>query len=332
MKAAVLDGVGHPIQLQEVEKPVAGVSEAVVKLSAAALNHRDVWIQKGQYAGLKFPIVLGSDGAGTVESVGDGVDKMWLGKNVVVNPSIGWGESEKTQAKTYKILGLPDDGTFAELVKIPATNLAEKPEHLSFAEAAALPLAGLTAYRALFSRAKLQAGETVLMTGIGGGVALFGLQFALAQGARVFVTSGSDEKLDKAKALGATGGVNYKQPDWAKELQEQAGGFDVILDSAGGDGFGNLINLAAAGGRIVFVGATAGNPPNLDMRKIFWKQLSLLGSTMGSPNDFKAMMTFVSEKKITPVVDAVFTLADTEAALRRMENAAQFGKIVLTMT
>ncbi|KER11153.1 MAG: alcohol dehydrogenase [[Candidatus Thermochlorobacteriaceae] bacterium GBChlB] len=332
MKAAVLEGVGQPVRLQDVSMPIAGKGEAVVKLSAAALNHRDVWIQKGQYAGLKFPIVLGSDGAGAVESVGDGVDKMWLGKNVVVNPSVSWGESEKTQAKAFKILGLPDDGTFAELVKIPAANLAEKPEHLSFVEAAALPLAGLTAYRALFSRAKLQAGETVLITGIGGGVALFGLQFALAQGATVFVTSGSDEKLSKAKALGAAGGVNYKQPDWAKELQAQAGGFDVILDSAGGEGFGNLINLAAAGGRIVFVGATAGNPPNLDMRKIFWKQLSLLGSTMGSPNDFNAMMTFVSEKKIMPVVDAVLPLTDAEAALRRMENAAQFGKIVLSIS
>src|SRR5215831_2271910 len=251
--------------------------EAVVAIRCAALNHRDVWIQKGLYAGLKFPIILGSDGAGVVIETGSGVDPAWRGKEVIINPSIAWGESERWQGKDFRILGLPDNGTFAERVKVPATQLVSKPAHLDFAHAAALPLAGLTAYRALFSRAGLVSGERVLVTGIGGGVALFALQFALAAGATVYVTSGSDEKLARAKQLGAAGGANYRKESWFKDLKRV--GFDVIIDSAGGKGFSQLTNLAAPGGRIAFFGATLGNPAELDLRRIFWKQLNVLGST-----------------------------------------------------
>lgn len=331
MKALVLEGVGQPLQWREVADPIAGLGEAIVALEAAALNHRDLWIQKGQYAGLKFPIIPGSDGCGKVLAVGDGVEKSWLGQRVIINPALAWGGKEETQAGAFRILGLPDDGTFAERVLAPAINLAAAPEHLDAVHAAALPLTGLTAFRALFSRARLQPGERALITGVGGGGALAGLQFALAAGATVFVTSGSDAKLARARELGATGGVNYRQPDWANALKEQAGGFDVILDSAGGEGFGDLIDLAAPGGRIVFFGATLGNPPGLDLRRIFWKQLSLLGTTMGSPADFAAMVQFVNAHRITPVADKVFPLVEGNAALAAMEAAEQFGKIVLTI-
>lgn len=334
MKALVLEGVGQPLRWLDVDEPTAGAGEAIVALEAAALNHRDLWIQKGQYAGLRFPIVPGSDGCGKVRAVGDGVDKAWLGQRVIINPALDWGADAVTQSPRFRILGLPDDGTFAERVAVPAGNLAAAPAHLDPIHAAALPLTGLTAYRALFSRARLQPGERVLVTGVGGGAALIGLQFAVAAGATVHVTSGSDAKLARARGLGAADGVNYRQPDWARTLKTQVGGegFHVILDSAGADGFGELIDLAAPGGRIVFFGATCGNPPGLDLRRVFWKQLSILGSTMGSPADFAAMTRFVEEHGITPVADTVFPLAEGNAALAAMDATEQFGKIGLTIS
>lgn len=332
MQALVLEGVNQPLQLQTVPDPQPGPGEAIVSLRAAALNHRDLWIQKGQYAGLKFPIILGSDGAGVVEAVGEGVDAGLRGREVIVNPALEWGGHAAAQGTKFRILGLPDDGTFAERLRIPAAQLAPKPAHLDFAHAAALPLAGLTGYRALFSRARLQAGERVLITGVGGGVALFALQFAVAAGATVHVTSGSDEKIARAVSLGAAGGVNYREEGWAKKLKAGAGdGFDVTIDSAGGEGLASLIELAAMGGRIAFFGATLGNPPGLDMRRVFWKQITLCGSTMGSPEEFAAMTRFVEEHHIEPLAEHVFPLAQGNEALAAMDKSAQFGKIVLTM-
>ena len=333
MKALVLAGVNQPLQLKDVADPVAGPGEVVVKIEAAALNHRDLWIQKGQYAGLKFPIILGSDGCGLVESCGTGVDGAWQGRSVIINPGLDWGSRREAQANEFRILGLPDDGTFAERVKVPASQLVDKPAYLDAQQAAALPLAGLTAYRALFTRAGLRSGERVLLTGVGGGAALFALQFAVAAGAKVFVTSGSDAKIARAVELGAAGGVNYKADHWADALKEQAkGGFDVTIDSAGGDGFLQLIELAAPGGRIAFFGATAGDPPKFPMRRVFWKQLSILGTSMGNPEDFAAMVAFVNEKKIVPLASHVFPLVDGNHALEAMEKSDQFGKIVLAVS
>jgi zinc-binding alcohol dehydrogenase/oxidoreductase len=331
MKALVLEALNVPLVIKDVPTPTVGAGEVLAKVKAAAFNHRDVWIQKGQYAGIKFPSILGSDGAGVVAEVGSDVSKDWLGKEVVINPSLNWGNNPKAQAKDYKILGLPDNGTFAEFVKVPASNVFEKPKHLSFPEAAAIPLAGLTGYRALFTRATLAAGEKVLVTGIGGGVALFVMQFAIAAGASVYVTSGSDEKINQAVALGAKGGVNYKSEAWYKTLQAQAGNFDVIIDSAAGDGFSKLIDLAAAGGRITFFGGTTGAIKDLTPAKIFWKQLSIFGSTMGTSEEFDAMLNFIATHHIKPVVDKVFPFAEAEQAMRRMDSAGQFGKIVLNI-
>ncbi len=330
MNAAVLTGLKKPLSLQTVADPVAVPGSAVVRLQAAALNHRDLWIQQGLYANIKLPLIPGSDGAGVVESVGSDADKSWLGREVIINPSLDWGPDPRAQGPAFRILGMPDSGTFAERISIPVANLAPKPAHLPWDQAAALPLAGLTAWRALFTRARLTGGERVLVTGVGGGAALFALQFVTAAGAEVWVTSGSSDKIARARSLGARGGANYRDAGWAAALQAQAGGlFDVVVDSAGGEGFAGLIELTRPGGRIAFFGATTGNPKGLDLRKCFFRQINILGTTMGSPADFAGMVEFVATHRITPVVDRIFPRAAAEAALRHLEAGAQFGKIVL---
>ncbi len=324
MRAVRLTAVNR-LEIAEVPAPVPISGEVAVTLRAAALNHRDVWIKAGQYAGLKWPCIPGSDGAGVVTA--GAVD--WLGREVIINPSFNWGADERRQGSEFTILGLPLEGTLAEQVVVPLAQLANKPAHLSWEEAAALPLAGLTAYRALMTRAKLQPGERVLISGIGGGVALMALQFALAQGAEVWVTSGSADKIAQAVELGAMGGFDYTLPYWAKTATPDQ--FDVIVDGAGGPGFEALIDLAAPGGRIVNYGATRGNPPGFTMRKVFWRQLSILGSTMGSPADWSAMVAFVERHRIKPVVSEVFPLAQAAEAFALMERGGQFGKIVVRM-
>ncbi|HVU33914.1 MAG TPA: zinc-binding dehydrogenase [Opitutaceae bacterium] len=330
MRAVQLPAVNQ-LSVAEVPDPRPAAGEVVVALRAAALNHRDVWIKAGQYAGLKWPCQPGSDGAGVVVECGEGTDPSWKNRDVIINPSFGWGNREAAQDSAFTILGLPRDGTLAERIAVPAAQLTGKPAHLSWEEAAALPLAGLTAFRALFARAKAVAGERVLISGVGGGVALFAMQFAIAEGCEVWVTSSSPEKIDRATALGAKGGFDYRNPRWADQAGKTPGPFDVIIDSAGGDGFGKLIDVAAPGGRIAFFGATRGDPPALPMRKIFWRQLSVLGTTMGSPADWTAMVEFVARHQIRPVVSEVFPLANAASAFALMEEGGQFGKIVATM-
>jgi zinc-binding alcohol dehydrogenase/oxidoreductase len=328
MKAVQFLAVNE-VTVRTVEDPVPGKGEALIKIKAAALNHRDLWIKLGKYPGLKWPVIPGSDGAGEVVAIGGDNPGFAVGDEVLINPAIGWGDDQRAQADTFTILGLPRNGTLAEYVTVPVTQLSPKPKHLSWAGAAALPLAGLTAYRVLFSRAKLQAGEKVLISGVGGGVALFAMQFAVALGAKVWVTSSSAEKVDRAVSLGAEGGFLYSEKGWSRRAKEEVGGFDVIVDSAGGEGFERLIDVAATGGRVVFFGATLGDPSSLPMRKVFWKQLSLLGTTMGSPADWQAMVDFVALHKIDPIVSEIFNLADAHAAFDLMQAGRQFGKIVV---
>ena len=334
MKAAQQTQTHQPIEISDIENPKPAAGEVIVNLKAAALNHRDVFVQAGKYPGMSLPVVLGSDGAGVVTELGAGVDEAFLGAEVIINPALNWGANPAFYGKDFKILGMPDNGTFSEFIKIAAKNIYPKPAHLSFEAAAALPLAGLTGWRALMSRAGLKNGERVLVTGIGGGVALFVLQFAVAAGAEVWVTSGSDEKIQQAVALGARGGVNYRQPDWLKTLMETTGGgragyFDVIIDSAGGPSFAKLIDAAAIGGRICFFGGTAGNITDIMPSKVFFKQLTILGSTMGSDAEFADMVAFVNLHHIQPVVDSVLPLDDAQIALNRMNEGQQFGKIIL---
>ena len=336
MKAIRLTELHQPVALTDIPQPVAEPGEVLVNLKAAALNHRDVFVQKGLYPGTAVPVILGSDGAGVVEAVGESVDSQLIGREVIINPGLNWGDDPRFYSLTFKILGMPDNGTFAEYIAIPAKYVYSKPVHLSFIEAAALPLVGLTAWRALMTRATLKPGEKVLVTGIGGGAALMALQLAVAAGAEVWVTSGSDEKIERAKALGATGGVNYNDPDWHRNLMKATGGgktgyFDVTIDSASGPDFAKLMDTAAPGGRIAVFGGTTGNITNMAPSKVFFKQLNIFGTTMGSDSEFADMVAFVNQHQLKPVVDEVFALADAEKALRKMDAGKQFGKIVLAI-
>lgn len=339
MKAIFQSTLHEPAQYIDLEKPVAGPDEVVVQIKAAAINHRDVYVQHGLYPKMKLPVILGSDGAGVVVETGENVDPSWINQEVIINPALDWGPNPGFYGPDFRILGMPDNGTFAEFVNIEVGYLHPKPAHLSFEQAAALPLTGLTAWRALMTRARLQSNppERVLITGIGGGAALAALQFARDAGAEVWVTSGSDEKLQRAKELGATGGVIYRDPDWSKTLLAQTGGgkggfFDVIVDSAAGPGFAKLVDVAAPGGRIVFYGGTAGNITDVPPSKVFFKQLSIYGTTMGTNSEFTEMTRFVAEKQLVPVIDEVVPLAETEQALRKVEAGKQFGKVVLSVS
>ncbi len=334
MLALQQDAVHQPAVARQIATPTPAAGEVLLKLHAAALNHRDVWIQKGQYAGIKLPCTLGADGSGEVAALGEGVTGLAVGAPIILYPGVDWGDSPKTQGRNFRVLGMPDPGTFSEYTTAATAYVRPRPAHLDWAQAAALPLAGLTAYRAAFVRAQLQAGERVLVTGIGGGVALVAAQFCAAAGAEVWVTSGDDEKLARALALpiGLRGGANYKAEGWAKDLTKRAGGaFDVVIDSAAGPGFEALVDAAAPGGRIVFYGGTQGNITSLPPGKVFWKQLSILGSSMGSLQDFDDMLAFVTEHQLVPVVDKQFALAEGEAALRYLEAGQQLGKVVLTI-
>lgn len=330
MRALQLTAINQ-LEVREVADPVPKAGEVVVKIAAAALNHRDVWIKLGQYAGLKFPCIPGSDGVGEVVAASAEMEPgEWVGRRVIINPSFGWGLGEAAQGDDFAILGLPRDGTLAEKIAVPVSQLSLAPAHLTDEEAAALPLSGLTAWRAVMTRAQLKGGERVLIGGIGGGTASFALQFALAAGAEVWVTSSSADKIARAKTMGARGGFDYTKPGWAEAARAEAGGlFDVIVDSAGGGGFESLVDLAAPGGRIAFFGATRGNPNVLPMRKIFWRQLSLLGTTMGSPSDWASMLAAVARHGIRPVVSQVFSFERAAEAFALMEQGGQFGKIVL---
>ncbi len=331
MKALSLNRqTSDKIEISDKPTPELGSNEVLVKIKAAALNHRDEWCRQGLYPNIKDGVTLGSDGAGLVHSIGSDVDNNWLNQEVIINPAFNWGQNPKFQGKDFKILGNPDDGTFAEFVKVPADRLVQKPEHLSWEEAASLPLGGLTAYRALFVQGQLQAGEKILVTGFGGGVAQFAAQFALAAGAEVYVSSSSVEKISYALELGIAGGFTYTDKGWVKEAQAISGGFDCIIDSAMGDTLDNLIKVTKPGGRIVFYGATLGNPTSLDARRVFWNQIRLIGSTMGSDQDFSDMIAFVEKNSLKPIVDEVFPLEKAAEAFDRMKAGKQLGKLVLS--
>ena len=320
MKALILHQIHKPLEYGESADPAGDKETVVVKLMAAAVNHRDVFITQGLYAGIKTPVILGSDGAGE-----------YRGRRVLLYPALEWGDRPTHQGKSFRVLGMPENGTFAEQIAIPRKNLFPMPDHLDWQQGAALPLAGLTAWRTLFSRCRLKKGEKVLITGIGGGVALTALQFALAAGAEVTVTSGSEGKLEKARALGAHHTANYREEGWDKRLKQAVGGFDVVVDSAAGDAFPLLVGLANPGARIGIYGGTLGKVGGLSLQPVFWKQISILGSTMGSPQEFGKMLKFVGQHRIVPVVDSIFDLKDGNAGLERMEKGEQFGKIVFGM-
>lgn len=341
MQALVLTNPGGSDALALVERPVPepGPGEVVVRLHAAALNHRDLFLVRGARRLGGGPFVPGSDGAGTVAAVGPGVQDWQVGAPVVVNPALFCGrcrfclQGEQSLCDRFEILGGPRDGTWAQYVRVPAANVHPKPDHLNDEEAAALPLALGTAWRALITRAALRPGETVLIHGIGGGVALYCLQIAVAMGARAIVTSSSADKLQRALEMGAAAAINYRSEDVAQRVLELTAGLgaDVVVDSGGEVTLPISLAAVRRGGRIVNFGATTGAQATLAVRDLFWKQVSLIGSTMMTPAEFAAALAFVAQHRLRPVVSAVLPLAQAGEALAIMEQGRQFGKLVLAV-
>lgn len=332
MKALLLvDEPNDKIAIGQIGQSTLKPNQVLVKVKAAALNHRDQWCRMGMYPNLKYDTVLGSDGAGVVDQVGNEVDSLWLGKAVMMNPNINWGENEAYQSKEYHILGMPTNGTFSEYVVVDQDRLIIKPKYLSFEQAAAIPLGGLTAFRAVFTKGQIKKDQNVLVTGIGGGVAQFAFQFAKAAGANVFVTSGNADKIKKAVGLGAKAGFSYKEQSWAKAAMKSTGGFDVIIDSAGGQHVSDYMKVLRPGGRLVHYGATAGKAKDIDLFKVFWNQVSILGTSMGSDNEFMAMVTFCDQHQIIPIIDSVRPFDEIVSAFDDMHAGTQFGKLVVTM-
>jgi len=320
------DGGPEVLVLEEAPDPVAGPGDVLVRLRASALNHLDVWIRKG-LPSVPKPRILGADGAGIVEGLGEGVTGFEPGERVVLNPGIEAGGGR------IHVIGEHRDGTNAELIAVPATNVHPIPEGLSFEEAAAFPLVFETAYRMLVTRAGLREGEWVLAWGIGGGVSTAALAIAKALGANVLATSSSDAKLELARELGADATVNHATGDVKEAVQGTTGGrgIDVVVEHVGQATWATSLQVAAPGGRIAVCGATSGPNPPAALHRIWWKQLSILGSTMGTGEDFARAYELVGSGRARPVIDEVLPLEEIRAAHERLEAGEQLGKIVLTI-
>ena len=330
-QALVLREFGGPeaLLIGDVPELVPAPGEVVVDLRAAALNRRDLRVVAGGWPGVSAPLVPGSDGAGVVRALGSGVGGVSEGDEVVINPGIDWGEDPRVLGPGFKILGGPDDGTFAQQVRVPAASVFAKPARLDWQQAAALPLAGLTAWRALFTRGGLTSGQTVLILGAGAGTSTFAVQFARAAGARVFVTSSSADKIARSQELGAEAGFDYGAEGWEQEVVERSGGgVDLVIDSAGT--WQSSVTCVRAGGRVVVFGSTFSPTTELDVRGYYFRQLDLVGTMMGSPLDFRALLRACETQEWTPVVDSARPLAQAGDALRRMAAGEHFGKLVLT--
>jgi len=320
------DGGPEVLVLEEVADPEPKPGEVLIRLRASALNHLDVWIRKG-LPSVPKPRILGADGAGVVEALGARVDGFEPGLPVVINPGIEVGDG------TIHVIGEHGDGTNAELIAVPATNVHPIPDGLSFAEAAAFPLVFETAYRMLVTRAHLREGEWVLLWGIGGGVSTAALAIAKALGARTIVTSSSDEKLARARGLGADATVNHASGDVKAAVKEATDGHgaDVVVEHVGDATWRTSLDVAAREGRIAVCGATSGPNPPAALHRIWWKQLTILGSTMGTRADFAGAYDLVASGRARPVVDEVVPLAEIRSAHERLEAGEQLGKIVLSI-
>lgn len=344
MRACVLRAPGGLEQLEIIEVPAPdsapGRGAVRVALKAAALNHLDLFVLRGLPGAAPSPHILGADGAGTVTAVGPGVTAVAPGDPVMINPGIVDGTcancraGEHSLCTTYRLLGEHLSGTFAEAITLPARNVIRIPvltPPLSWAEAAAFSLVHLTAWRMLRTRARLDAGETVLIWGVGGGVALAALGIAKLAGARVIVTSSNDAKLDRARALGADLALNHRTQPVAAEVRRATGGLgaDVVLDSVGAATWAESLRALRPGGRLVTCGATSGPEVATDLRRVFWHQFTILGSTMGNDAEYAAVTRELGRGRLHPVLDRVYPLAEARAAFERLERGAQLGKLVL---
>jgi zinc-binding alcohol dehydrogenase/oxidoreductase len=322
---AVRVQAGGELRFEDVPDPVPGPGEALVELKAASVNRRDLLVRfpPGPAYQFELPLVVGSDGAGVRRDTGE---------EVVIYPAFGWDDELGAGGPGWEILGGPRDGTYAELIAVPEANVFPKPARLSFEEAAALPVAGLTAYRALFPVGGVREGDTVLVLGAGSGVSTFAVMLAAQAGARVLVTSSSDEKIERARELGADGGVLYTDPAWPDHVREltDGRGADVVIDSVGAT-WGDSLRCLRRGGRLVVFGGTGGPKVELDVRFVYLNWLSVLGTTLGSPTEFGRFLETVQQASWKPVIDRVLSLAEAEEAHELLKSGAHQGKIVLSI-
>jgi zinc-binding alcohol dehydrogenase/oxidoreductase len=325
VKAIRIHEEGGPevLRYEDVPDPVPGSGEVLVRLRAASLNHLDIWIRLG-LPSVPKPRILGADGAGVVEALGEGVSGVRAGDEVVLNPGLEDGRH---------ILGEHCDGTHAELIVVPTEYVHPKPQHLTFEEAAAFPLVYETVYRMLVTRARLAPREWVLAWGVGSGIGSSALVLAKALGAQVVVTSSSDEKLERARTLGADAVVNHRTGDVAAIVKEATAGhgIDVVVEHVGEATWTTSLSVAARNGRIAVCGATSGPNPPAGLHRVFWKQLSILGSSMGTREDFAALLDLINTRQLHPIVDRTFALPDAADAHRHLESASQLGKVVLSI-
>ncbi len=328
------------LQIVDLPKPTIGSDDVLINVKASALNHLDLFVREG-LPGLKLPMphIPGSDGAGIIAQVGADVHDLKVGQRVTINPGLSCGDcefciaGEHSLCGEFKILGEHVTGTAAEFVRVPAVNVLPIPDDYPFERAAATPLVFLTAWRALISRARVRAGEDVLILGAGGGVSTAAIQIAKKAGARVFVTSSSDEKLQKAKEIGADVVINYATQEWDKEVWKITNkrGVDVVFESVGAATWLKAIRSLKRGGRLVTIGATTGPNPQEEIRQIFWKQIDILGSTMSNQREFREVMKLVLRGELKPVIDVVLPLERAQEAHARLAKGEQFGKIVLVV-
>jgi len=328
MKALVLE-TGSKLEIKSnVPIPKPGRGEVLVQIKSAALNRRDFSITQGLYPKLKFkfPCILGSDGTGTVVSLGSEVDTKWLHREVVINPSINFG------TENFSILGMPKDGTLAEYVVVPSDRLHDKPKHLDNVQAAALPLAGLTAFRAVMIKGEVKKGDKVLISSIGSGVSQFAAQIAGLAGAKVYVTSSSDEKIQRAlKSLPIEGGFNYTSKDWKKDFLAKVGKVHVVIDGSGGENSSIMLSdLLNNYGKFVTYGATAGPPPQFPIHNVFLTHKSILGTTMGSDQDFLELINFVNTHKMVPLVGKHTNFEQVIGLIEELKSNDTFGKHVVS--
>ncbi len=327
------------LKYQDVPDPKAGAGDVLVCVKAAALNHLDLFVREG-IPGLKLPMPFwsGCDIAGEIVEVGAAVPDVKVGDRVAVNPNLHCGRCEYCQkgqhslCVSYGILGEHTHGGLAELVKVDGRKVLKLPDHVTYEDAAAFVLVNMTAWRMLVSQARLRAGEDLLIIGVGGGVSSTGVQIGKLCGARVWVTSSSDEKLERARALGADECINYSKDDWVKVIGQKTGrrGVDVVLENVGAATWPGAIRALAKGGRLVTCGGTSGPICETDVRQVFWKQVSIIGSTMATNAEFAEVMGQLFRGRLKAIVDSVSPLKDGVAAQERLAAGKQFGKIVLT--
>lgn len=328
------------LQIVDLPKPTIGADDVLINVKACALNHLDLFVREG-LPGLKLPMphILGSDAAGVIAEAGANASDWRVGQRVTFNPGLSCGRcefcrmGEESLCAQFGIIGEHSAGSAAEFVRVPVRNVLPIPDDFPFESAAAAPLVFLTAWRALISRAKVRAGEDVLILGAGAGTSTAAIQIAKKAGARVFVTSSSDEKLQKAKALGADVLINYKTQEWDREVfvQTNRRGVDVVFESVGAATWLKAIRALRRGGRLVTIGATSGPNPQEEIRQIFWKQIDILGSTMSNQREFREVMKLVLRGELKPVIDVVMPLERAREAHERLARGEQFGKIVMTL-